>query len=305
MADCNKCLKSLKNARIKISCNDCTLNFHGKCVNLSAEDVSYLVEHGEVWRCESCSKVRRKSMSLESKSSVSYDDILKLVAEIRNDFKRVEGSLGVSINACHEEIAEIKEIVNKQREEIGAWMKITDDLKTENATLWKHISLLEARVDEAEQYSRRNTVEIHGIPMDKNENVMNLVKIVGRALDYPVADEMIDVCHRLRATGNPDKPPGIVVKMVRRLDAEGLIQKRRVKRNFNTHDLGFTDKAAEPVYLNESLAPGRRRLFNAARQAKKEKSYTYLWIRGGRILMRKNPGDTVKVVTTMDDIMHL
>lgn len=304
-ADCSKCLKALKTTKSKVTCVDCNLSFHGRCVNLSADDVSYLVEQGEVWRCEPCSKVRRKSMVLESKTTVTYDDILQLVSGIRDDFKRVETSLGVSINACHEEIAATRELVNKQRDEIGAWMKVVEDLKTENATLRKQVSLLETRVDEAEQYSRRNTVEIQGIPLEKNEKVLDLVKIVGRALDYPVADEMVDACHRLRPTGDPGKPPGIVVKMVRRLDAEGLIQKRRVKRNLNTHDLGFKERAAEPVYLNESLAPGRRRLLNAARQVKREKSYTYLWIRGGKILMRKNPGDSVKVVSTMEDIAHL
>ncbi|XP_046666658.1 uncharacterized protein LOC124358401 [Homalodisca vitripennis] len=272
---------------------------------MSNDDVSYLVENDEVWRCDPCAQTRRKSMVLESKTSVSYDDVLKLVTEIKDDFKRVETSLGGSLNACHEEIAQIKDLVNKQREELTAWAKIAEDLRSENASLRRQVSSLEARMDEAEQYSRRNTLEIHGIPVEKGENVVSLVKMVGRALDYPVEDGMIDACHRLRTRDGSGKPPGIVVKMVRRLDAEGLLQKRRVKRNLNTHDLGHTSRPADVVYVNESLAPGRRKLLNAARQVKKDKAYTYLWIRGGKILMRKNAGDRVKVVTTMDDLTNL
>lgn len=301
MADCSKCLKSLKNVKAKIACADCKRGFHAKCVNMSSDDVTYLLEEGDVWRCDPCSQLRRQSMTLESKSNVTYDDILKVVASIRDDFKRVETSLGGSISACHEEIAETRELVSKQREEIAGWMRIVEDLKAENATLHKQMSVLESRLDEAEQYSRRNTLEIQGVPMEKTENVVSLVKIVGKALDYPIDDGMIDACHRLRSVGG--RPPGIVVKMVRRLDAEGLMQRRRVKRNLNTRDLGFT--TLEPVYVNESLAPGRRRLLNAARQVKQEKGYTYLWIRGGRILMRKNSGDSVKVISTMDDLLNL
>ncbi|KAG8308884.1 hypothetical protein J6590_098947, partial [Homalodisca vitripennis] len=34
-----------------------------------------------------------------------------------------------------------------------------------------------------------------------------------------------------------------------------------------------------------------RKLLNKARVVKREKQYTYLWVRNGRIIMRKNPGD--------------
>jgi hypothetical protein len=138
--------------------------------------------------------------------------------------------------------------------------------------------------------------------MERGENIIEVVKSVGRALDYPVDDGMIDACHRLRTRDGSGKPPGIVVKMVRRVDAEGLLQKRRVKRNLNTHDLGMTSKPAEVVYVNESLSPARRRLLNAARQVKKDKNYTYLWIRGGKILLRKSSGDSVKVLSSLSDL---
>lgn len=305
MADCNICLKSFRNVKAKVSCVDCKKHFHGKCVNLSAEDVNYLTEQGEVWRCEPCSKTRRKSMVLETKSDVSFDDILNLVKELREDFKRVEVSLGTSLASCHEELAETKEIVNKQREEISAWMKTVDELRSENSLLRKRVAVLDSRLDEAEQYSRRNTLEIHGVPVEKGENVVTLVKTVGRALDFPVEDAMIDACHRLRTRDGSGKSPGIIVKMVRRLDAEALLQKRRVKRNLNTHDIGQTSRPAEPVYINESLSPARRRLLYEARQVKKEKGYTYLWIRGGKILLRKEDGAPVKVVTEMDHLKNL
>lgn len=58
-------------------------------------------------------------------------------------------------------------------------------------------------------------------------------------------------------------------------------------------------------YVNESLAPGRGKLQSVARQAKKDKSYTYPWIRGGKILMRKLVGDAVRVLKSMDDIAKL
>lgn len=288
-----------------LSCVDCKSAFHGKCVNMSAEDVSFLTSEGEVWRCEPCSRSRRKSMVLESKSEVSFDDIFNLVNGLRDDLKRVETNLGSSLNACHEELGETKALLCKQSEELATLTKIIEDLKVENCNLRKQVASLGSRLDDAEQYSRRNTVEIHGIPAEKGENVATLVKTVGQALGYPVDDGMVDACHRLRGRDGSGRPPGIIVKMLRRGDAEALLQKRRVKRNLTTHDLGLTSRPAQSVYVNESLAPGRRKLLHAASQIRKEKGYKYLWIRGGKILMRKDEGERVRVVVSTDDLASL
>ncbi|XP_039278707.1 uncharacterized protein LOC120350214 [Nilaparvata lugens] len=306
MADiCNVCLKSLKNVKVKVLCSDCNKSFHGKCVNLSADDVNYLSDQGDVWRCTPCSQLRRKSMVLESKSTVTYDDIFKLVNELKEDIKRVETSLGTSLNSCHEELAETKKIVQDQKEEITKLVETINELRGENNGLRKQISDLQLRVDEAEQYSRRNTIEIHGVPVQKGENVVTIVKDIGRSLGFPVNDSMIDACHRLRSKVGSGRHPGIIVRMVRRLDAEELLQKRRVKRNFNTHDIGLTAKPAEPVYLNECLSPARRTLFSAARKVKNEKNYSYLWVRGGKIFLRKEQGLSVITVTKMEDLEKL
>lgn len=135
---------------------------------------------------------------------------------------------------------------------------------------------------------------MHNILVEKRENVVSLCKDSGEGPCLSRGGGMINVCHRLRvlakpgategATSVPVKPPGIIVKLVRRVNAKGLLQERKVKRNLNilnTNDLGMTLRAAEVVYLNKCLAPGRCRLFNTEQQAKKDKGYTYIWIREG------------------------
>ncbi|KAG8295271.1 hypothetical protein J6590_083669 [Homalodisca vitripennis] len=208
-------------------------------------------------------------MKMESTGGqVSYDDIFKMFTELKDDFKRVETSLGPSLNACHEEISEVKGIVSQQKKQLESLLNTVEELRSENIILRKMLAQAEERANDAEY--RRDP---------------RLVKMVGRALDYPVEDIMVDACHRLRTRNGSDRPPGI--------------------RNLNSHDLGMTDKPAKVVYVNVSLSAGRRRLLNAARQAKREKGYTYLWIRGGKVLMRKSQGDPVKVLNSMDNISDL
>lgn len=71
--------------KVQVACVDCENSFHTRCINLSAKDINYLTEQNDVWRCSPCSQRHWKSMVLDSKGSVSFDDVLKLVAGIRND----------------------------------------------------------------------------------------------------------------------------------------------------------------------------------------------------------------------------
>ncbi|KAG8328987.1 hypothetical protein J6590_097483 [Homalodisca vitripennis] len=56
------------------------------------------------------------------------------------------------------------------------------------------------------------------IPVTSNEDVLTIVKDVGRALDLTISDTMMDACHRLGAKQSGNNSPGIIVKFVRRLD---------------------------------------------------------------------------------------
>lgn len=308
MADCAKCLKTVTRSgkhAVMIDCSECKSSFHGKCVDLSPGDVQYYLDNELIWRCDKCSKDRRKSMALESRpeSALTYDDVFNLVSDLRKDLKGVEANLSKSLNFAFEEIKETKSLVSKQNEEMAALIELVNKLNTENAELRSKVVMLENRMDDIEQYSRRDTIEIHGVPVQAGEQVIEVVKSVGRALDLTIEDSMISACHRLRSRA--DMIPGIIVKMTRRLDAEAVLQKRRVKRNFSTHHLGLTATKATPIYINESLSPGRRRILNEARVAKKEKNYTYLWIRGGKIMMRKADKEPVKIVNTNADLEKL
>ena len=131
--------------------------------------------------------------------------------------------------------------------------------------------------------------------------VLDVVQKVGAALDFPISSEFIDSCHRMGNRGDPNRVPGIVVKFVRKFDKEELMRKRRLKRNFSTRHMGL--KLDAPVYINDSLSPGRKKLFATAREYKKTNGYKYLWIRNGKILLRKNDNDPVLRINSSDDLL--
>ncbi|XP_075232211.1 uncharacterized protein LOC142330652 [Lycorma delicatula] len=151
---------------------------------------------------------------------------------------------------------------------------------------------------------RSNSLEIHGVPEDKTKDVYEVVKNVGSALNMNISREDIDVCHRLGRRSNSNTPAGISVKFVRREKKQEMLGKRRVKRDLTNQHLEIHQNMA-PIYINESLGPVKRKLFAAARMLKKDKQYTYLWIRNGKIFIRKNQGDSALPINSMDDIEKL
>ncbi|XP_046688637.1 uncharacterized protein LOC124374476 [Homalodisca vitripennis] len=161
--------------------------------------------------------------------------------------------------------------------------------------------LLEGRIEEQEQYSRRNTVEIYGVPQEKNEDVVSVVKEVGKALDMDITRSMIDACHRLGNKSGPNNlPPRIIVKFVSRLDKEEFLRKRRVKSSFSTRHMNLG--VDQPVYINESLTLTRRKLLGEARRLKREKNYKFLWVRNGKIFLRREESARVVHVTCQADL---
>lgn len=179
---CGKCTKALssrsgKNAP-KIDCVGCKQSFRGKCVDLTPEDIKYYEENDTIWRCQPCSKERRVSMAIESNpnSAITYDDVVNLLTDLRKDIKGLENSLGASINTAFKEIKETKSLVSKQNEDMSALLELVNKLSIENAELKNRMSVLEGRMNEIEQYSRRDTTEIHGVPVAAGEQVVEVVK---------------------------------------------------------------------------------------------------------------------------------
>lgn len=303
MSSCGVCLKGFSGNKLKLTCDDCKCEFHAACFKYSKADVDCLSAEGLKWRCKDCAATRRKSMRFEAAAAegkLSLEDIMKVVTEIRDSQKSYEKSFNDTCESLETQLMENTKALTDQKDQNEQLLHLIETISTENKQLKTKVRMLEDRLEDMEQYSRSNCVEIQGIPVTPTESVMNIVKDVGKALDLTISDSMVDACHRLGVRQNSDNPPGIIVKFVRRLDKEDFLQKRRVKRTLSTRHIGRTDD--RPIYINESLSPARRRLHAMARRYQREKSFKFLWVRNGKIFLRKEENAPVKVVSREEDL---
>lgn len=239
-----------------------------------------------------------------SEGDTTLLDVVKMLTEIKKDNKIMERELGRSIERCHSDVEDVLKKLTIQEKQLDLCLQKIEAQAQEISGLKKENEMLHREISDLQQYSRVNCLELHNYPVEKNEDLVGVVKSVGSALGHPISEQLIDNCHRLPSRkGDSKSPPAIIIKFTRRIDKEELLRKRRIKRDFSTRHLGLASDI--PLYLNESLAPERRRVLALARRIKAEKGYKYLWIRNGKILMRKIDGQAVIVLETESDLSKL
>ncbi|XP_075210788.1 uncharacterized protein LOC142318134 [Lycorma delicatula] len=304
MPKCGVCNKNITTKHSKIACIDCKTLFHASCENMSKDDIELLIFNNEIWRCEHCALSKRKDLQLETavqRNNFTLDDVMSAINELKRAQKRMISDMNESSDLLHKKIDDNSKIIADQTLKLVEYVQKIENLTAKNHNLRQQVKQLEFRLEDVEQYSRKSMIEIHGIPKKDDEDVVDTIKKVGDVIGFQITDEMIDACHRL--PGKNNMSDGIIVKFVRRRDKENFMKKKRDKKLITTLNMGFTTDT--PVYINESLCPPRRRLYALARQAKKYKGYKYIWLRDGKILMRKNEKDKIVQIRNEEDLNKL
>jgi hypothetical protein len=176
----------------------------------------------------------------------------------------------------------------------------------DNSTLNDRLSDLETQLNVLEQNTLKNTVEIHGIPILNGEVPSAIVCKIGLALGIRIEAIDIESSYRIgKVRQNSLNNPPLVVKFARINLADEFVKSRRVKRNLSLSDLDLGISSDKQVYVNESLSPHYRKLFNLAKDLKRNGKLKYLWVRGGRLYARKSDGGEKYIIRNENDIENL
>lgn len=301
MSACEECSDVLGKA-FKVQCVTCAKWYHKKCIN----NYNRFTE----WNCQKCVTNKNTPKSCpDEKTTPSLENIFSLLQELTAEVRRMkeeqkarETDLGNSLELCHKKLDDNALLIANQQKDLIECVDKIEKLTQENINLKEKVRVLGNRLGDAEQYSRRNTIEIQGVPDIPNESVQDTVRKIGQALDIEINPEMIDACHRLPKTPNQTHRT-IIAKFVRRTDKDHFMERRRVKRNLSTRHANLPGD--NTVYVNESLSPERRKLLAQARVIRREKNYAFIWVRQGIIKLRKNQGSDAIIINSEEDLAKL
>ena len=209
---------------------------------------------------------------------------------------------------------------NSKYDQVAKTLKDLDEAKDkqilENASLKaevlkssNEVKFLMKSLNDLEQYTRRDCLEIRGIPLPSTpmdlDQTDEVVLKIGEKIGVPMQKSDISISHRIPSRkqftdeGNPI-PPAIIVKFVKRETRENLYRARKNLKSVSTVDLGYS--VANKIYVNESLTEKNKELFKLCLKCKRDLSYKFLWTNAGSIFLRKNVSSPVIPLNCTDDI---
>ena len=171
---------------------------------------------------------------------------------------------------------QISDLVTSVVNGVIAGLKSTiSSLEKVNSDLRKKVVDLEGRADATEQYSRRNSLRVAGIPEETNEDTDKIILGLASTLnaDMKIAD--IDRSHRAGRPGQ-GKQRDIIVKLV----------SYRMRRKLYGVRVQTKSKGLKGVFINEDLTRVRSRILSKARRMVKNKHISSAWTSNGTILVR-------------------
>ncbi|KAH9382700.1 hypothetical protein HPB48_023256 [Haemaphysalis longicornis] len=150
--------------------------------------------------------------------------------------------------------------------------------------------------NEAEQYSRKANMEIHGLTMGVKENLSEWIAKLAETLEVPnfSTDDIVAI-HRLPA--KQGTIPTILVRFASVALKETWFGLRGKLRELRDDDSDVIPK----LFFNENLTRANRRLFWLARVTAKANGYKFAWVRGGRIFVKKfEDAPLIRVISEAD-----
>ena len=195
----------------------------------------------------------------------------------------------------------IKDMTESFSRELGVLKQEVEFFKQEIAKKDAQIERLIERVEETEQYSRRNSVRISGIAEKDGENCDDIVNKVIGALGADLKPEDIDRSHRVGRKVNENRKGhrSIIVKLVSYKSKKELMSHKKKLKNDDVKK-AICD-GSDKIFINDDLTKDRAAVAAAARRLKKDNLVTDTWVYDGVIFLKKGEGDRAAItrITTM------
>ncbi|CAK1591161.1 unnamed protein product [Parnassius mnemosyne] len=232
-----------------------------------------------------------------------------------------ESSIKMDLRTIKEELSSLKDIksgleflsaeYDRMKKELKTSEEHIKSLSAENSNLHTKVNELSNRLVLLEQYSRETNIEVNGVPESKTENLINVAKQICNTVS--ISTDLIEsaTCTRVRKMNDSNKRPrAIIIKLpsVKTRDeilaAVTQFNKKNASNKLNTGHLGYIENKS-PIFVSEHLAPYFKALHARTRQVAREKQYDFVWIRNGRIFVRKNDQSPAKQIKCYDNLNRL
>ena len=224
------------------------------------------------------------------------EDLFDLILSLQNKYEE-NLQMGSKLDEALAHISKINETMSKLEQrniELESTLLVT---KNVNTKLVSRIEDLERLVHANAQYSRRECLEVAGIPPQiGNEQLEDKVCDIFSSIDVKLNSRDIEACHRI-------KNDRTIVKFANRKDCVKVLQNRKKLKDCDMTLLGFDED--HKIYVNESLCPYYRTLFWKCRKFHELKKIYSYWSFNGTIKVKLSENGRIHAITHIKDLEEL
>jgi len=161
------------------------------------------------------------------------------------------------------------------------------------------VTVMDQKLDDLEQYSRKDNIRIVGIAdnrtPDNYENTpKKVVSFFNEALQLNLTQYDINNAHRLGPKGKGKFSSDIIVKLSSNIVKQDIMRNRKKLKHLDHR-----------IYINEDLTQLRASLYKKAREQVKHKHLYTAWTRDGNIFVKLHDNSKATKITKEKDLADL
>ena len=204
---------------------------------------------------------------------------------------KAEATLGSQITDLPKEIKDTLTYLKKLEADIAV-------VKTVNDRLVERVIKTERQCWENAQYSRRDTLEIVGIPNSVGNSVLEeTVRGVFKKIGVEIDERDVQACHRLK------EKERTIVKFVNRKDCLQILRVKKDLKSLEPTELDFPENTK--IFINESLCPYYRGIWNKCKKLRAIQKIHQFYTISGLIRVKLEETGPSRIITHMVDLKEL
>ena len=288
--ECTNCHDSIVHDEDSIVCSTCTGVFHFFCAGYNENTFKKLSNNSKMrFVCNKCKTIVSGNKS-KLPDKINDENVIS---------KKKFEELIISVNFMGKQFDDFSNKMDTILKELKDLKLENSKILSENKLLKDEIIIINQKIDELEQKSIGNAIELKGIPKTVNENCCDIVQVIAKKSNSNIT---LKSAYRIHSS---DNKTNIIAAEFETSDMrkDFLSKVKSLRLNANMiHNSWSTDSK---IYVNERLTKNRRILFSKTRLACKEKRYKYVWVNNAEILVKKDDGEKTLRIKSDKDIKKL
>ena len=284
-------------------------------------------ERGSVEEEQAC---KRSNMASEESESIDEEiNITEAEEPTRLELKEMLVDIKIELsnfarenNKLANEMARLRKTTQEQKVELDSLKSSFIKVEKENNGLEIELSAVRKKIEEQEeeiaelyilqhnleQYTRKKSLEICGIPDSAYSSTKEAVLQLAEKLGVPLSPEDINISHTIKRKG-----AGVILVKFQTHKAKSRFYKARIKlKNIRLPDVFPNASIATRVaagqgriFINENLTTYRKDLLRKANDKRKDGVVISAWLLDGKMFVKTSPSGTPIRIYEEEDLENL